>query len=215
MGQPTATWGRCCALRRGSAALIYGTGYHRERTGRPGGLALANRLRSAVCTAFALVEAVGMPGFEPGASTSRTWRAAKLRYIPFRGGGVPQAGRSARWGVGAAGLAAEEEAQVGLGLEGGEDEDLVGGARTGRRRRRPGPGRRGPRRPRWRRWGGPGSAGRRPRTGASSRVQLDQGDSAAPLGPEQATTSWTPTARSSSQVITAGADTAVSTPTRP
>jgi hypothetical protein len=25
---------------------------------------------------------VGMPGFEPGASTSRTWRAAKLRYIP-------------------------------------------------------------------------------------------------------------------------------------
>jgi hypothetical protein len=38
---------------------------------------------------------VGMPGFEPGASTSRTWRAAKLRYIPFRGGSVPQAGRSA------------------------------------------------------------------------------------------------------------------------
>ena len=35
---------------------------------------------------------VGMPGFEPGASTSRTWRAAKLRYIPFRGGSVPQAG---------------------------------------------------------------------------------------------------------------------------
>ena len=34
---------------------------------------------------------VGMPGFEPGASTSRTWRAAKLRYIPFRGGSVPQA----------------------------------------------------------------------------------------------------------------------------
>jgi hypothetical protein len=26
---------------------------------------------------------VGMPGFEPGASTSRTWRAAKLRYIPL------------------------------------------------------------------------------------------------------------------------------------
>src|SRR5919107_4109213 len=31
-----------------------------------------------------------MPGFEPGASTSRTWRAAKLRYIPFRGWSVPQ-----------------------------------------------------------------------------------------------------------------------------
>jgi hypothetical protein len=68
-----------------------------------------------------------MPGFEPGASTSRTWRAAKLRYIPFRGGSVPQAGRSAGGGVGAARLAAEEEAQVGLGLEGGEGEDLVGG----------------------------------------------------------------------------------------
>lgn len=61
---------------------------------------------------------VGMPGFEPGASTSRTWRAAKLRYIPFRGGSVPQAG-SAGGGVGAAELAAEEPAQVGLGLEGG------------------------------------------------------------------------------------------------
>src|SRR5215213_5921578 len=68
---------------------------------------------------------VGMPGFEPGASTSRTWRAAKLRYIPFRGGSVPQAG-SAGGGVGAAELAAEEAAQVGLGLEGGEGQDLVG-----------------------------------------------------------------------------------------
>ena len=66
-----------------------------------------------------------MPGFEPGASTSRTWRAAKLRYIPFRGGSVPQAG-SAGGGVGAAELAAEEAAQVGLGLEGGEGQDLVG-----------------------------------------------------------------------------------------
>ena len=43
---------------------------------------------------------VGMPGFEPGASTSRTWRAAKLRYIPFRGGSVPQAAESAGGGVG-------------------------------------------------------------------------------------------------------------------
>jgi hypothetical protein len=43
-----------------------------------------------------------MPGFEPGASTSRTWRAAKLRYIPFRGGSVPQAGRSADGDVGTA-----------------------------------------------------------------------------------------------------------------
>ena len=25
---------------------------------------------------------VGVPGFEPGASTSRTWRATKLRYTP-------------------------------------------------------------------------------------------------------------------------------------
>ena len=31
---------------------------------------------------------VGMPGFEPGASTSRTWRAAKLRYIPSSAGSV-------------------------------------------------------------------------------------------------------------------------------
>jgi hypothetical protein len=62
---------------------------------------------------------VGMPGFEPGASTSRTWRAAKLRYIPFRGGSVPQAGRSAGGDVGAA----EEAAQVGLGLKGGEGHD--------------------------------------------------------------------------------------------
>jgi hypothetical protein len=34
---------------------------------------------------------------------------------------------SADGGVGAAGLAAEEVAQLGLGLEGGEGEDLVGG----------------------------------------------------------------------------------------
>jgi hypothetical protein len=43
---------------------------------------------------------VGMPGFEPGASTSRTWRAAKLRYIPLRGGSVPQADTSASGALG-------------------------------------------------------------------------------------------------------------------
>src|SRR5215213_10905836 len=59
---------------------------------------------------------VGMPGFEPGASTSRTWRAAKLRYIPFRGGSVPQAGRSA--GVGDH----EPVAHAGLG-----EQELGGG----------------------------------------------------------------------------------------
>ena len=74
-----------------------------------------------------------MPGFEPGASTSRTWRAAKLRYIPFRGGSVPQAGRSADGDVGTAaggqlevcGAAAENRGVLAEGQLGPQQGDHV------------------------------------------------------------------------------------------
>jgi hypothetical protein len=139
-----------------------------------------------------------MPGFEPGASTSRTWRAAKLRYIPFRGGSVPQAGGAAGGDVGAARLAAEEAAQVGLGPQGGEGEDLIGGLeRAG---------------------GGAGQdllatdhgdhggAGRELQLGraaaehgaSSSRVSSTRATPRSRPARSRATTSWTPTARSSS-----------------
>ena len=169
---------RVGALAAAGTRRLGRAGSRRPRGGRPA------RLRGTGDRPWG-TSVVGMPGFEPGASTSRMWRAAKLRYIPFRGGSVPQAGGSAGGDVGAAGTGAEEAAQVGLGLEGGEGEDLVGRLEGGlgrppartwspRTHRDHGGRRRGGR-------GRPAAA----RTGASSSRVSSTRAIPRPLGPEQ------------------------------